>query len=105
MASLLESKKEACSLASVFFSLLECSPNKKFWPVDNDKSSAKRQATHTRKVSATATFCGGYNYKFSEIKTSVYVPEEPGEFHAQEAAGCHEEGGELNQVLQRRFYT
>jgi hypothetical protein len=29
----------------------------------------------------------------------VYVPEEPGEIHAHEAAGCHQEGGESHQVL------
>ncbi len=35
----------------------------------------------------------------------VYVPEEPGEIHAHEAAGCHQEGGESHQVLARGHYT
>ncbi len=29
----------------------------------------------------------------------IYAPEELGEFHAQEAAECHQEGGEPHQVL------
>jgi hypothetical protein len=40
-----------------------------------------------------------------KIRPLVYGPEEPGGFHALEAAGCHQEGGELNQVVERRFYT
>jgi hypothetical protein len=34
-----------------------------------------------------------------KLKPHVHVPEEPGEFHPQEAAECHQEGGEPHQVL------
>ncbi len=36
-----------------------------------------------------------------KLRPHVYVPDEPGEFHAEEAAGCHHKGGESHQVLAR----
>ncbi len=41
----------------------------------------------------------------AELRPHGYVPDEPAEFHAQEAAGCHQEGGESHQVLAREQYT
>jgi hypothetical protein len=53
-----------------FFFLQESSPNKKFLPLNGEKSlillieivaaaSAQRQATHTRKISGRCNFCEG----------------------------------------------
>jgi hypothetical protein len=41
-------------------------------------------------------------YIAAKLTPHVYVPEEPGEFHAHEAAGCHQEGGESHHVLSKR---
>ncbi len=40
-----------------------------------------------------------------ELRPHVYVPEEPAECHAQEAAGCYQDGGESWQLLARGLYT
>ncbi len=40
-------------------------------------------------------------YRPVKLRPHVYVPKEPGELHAQEAKGCHQEGGETHQVLAR----
>ncbi len=34
-----------------------------------------------------------------KLRPHVFVPDEPGEFHGQEAAEYHEEGGKPHQVL------
>jgi hypothetical protein len=39
------------------------------------------------------------------LRRHVYVLEAHGEFHAQEAVGCHQEGGQSYQVLARRLYS
>jgi hypothetical protein len=39
------------------------------------------------------------------LRLHVYVPEEPTEFDAHEAEGCHQEGGEYHQVLAKGLYT
>ncbi len=36
-----------------------------------------------------------------KLRPQVYLPEEPGEFQAQEAAGGHQEGGESREALAR----
>ncbi len=36
-----------------------------------------------------------------QLRPHRYAHEEPSEFHAQESAGCHLEGGESHQVLGR----
>jgi hypothetical protein len=36
-----------------------------------------------------------------KLRLHVYVPEDPGELHAQEAKDCHQEGGEPHQVPAR----
>jgi hypothetical protein len=57
------------------------------------------------KISICCSFYGRCIYKYVEytpVKLRlmyIYAPEELGEFHAQEAAECHQEGGEPHQVL------
>ncbi len=36
-----------------------------------------------------------------QLRPYVYIPEEPGKFHAQEATGCHQEKDEPHQVLSK----
>ncbi len=36
-----------------------------------------------------------------KLRPHVYVLKKPGKFHAQEAAECHQEGGEPHQTLAR----
>jgi hypothetical protein len=40
-----------------------------------------------------------------KVRPHVYVPKALDEFHAQEAAGCHQEGGDSHQVLGRGLFT
>jgi hypothetical protein len=40
-------------------------------------------------------------YTPQKLRSHGCFPEEPGEFHAQEAAECHQEGEETHQVLAR----
>jgi hypothetical protein len=40
-----------------------------------------------------------YSCTAVQLRPHVYVPEEPGEYHAQEAEGYHQERGEPHQVL------
>jgi hypothetical protein len=44
-------------------------------------------------------------YTPGKVRPHLRVPEEIREFHAQEAAGCHHEGGKSHQVLARGLYT
>jgi hypothetical protein len=66
----------------------------------------KRQYQHMEKFQGAAiSLADAIKTQYTPVKfrPHVYVSEEPGEFYAQEAAGCHQEGGESHQVLARGF--
>ncbi len=93
-------KKNYCMASFLAASFFYCKKahQKKFLPQDDEKlsPSAQRQVTHTEKIIGYCNFYGKCNYKNStqvELRPHVSVSEKPAEFYAQEATGCHQEGG------------
>ncbi len=70
--------------------------------ISSHLSISTRQATHTGKSHGAARFLWRMQLQIQYIAMKliahVYLHEEPGEFHAHEAAGCHQEGAESHHV-------
>jgi hypothetical protein len=92
----LREKRDACNLSSLFFHCKKAHQTKVL-SLGTTKivSISKRQATKQEKSQDAATFMESIEIQYTPVKLRpvLYVPEESAEFYAQEAAGCHQEGG------------
>ncbi len=92
------------AIATIGLNIIE---GRKLLPEDDKKNfvSIRTKASHTqdnlRMLQLLCKMQLQTQYTPVQLRPHRHVPEEPSEFHAQESAGCHQEGGESYQVLGR----